>query len=108
MDGYKEQAYYDEHPQLLLVTPDANYVIELFAGYVASVQDDAWEIAFGNEKVLGEWISAATEKSKFESAVHPLSTDQIITLSTCSYEFDNARFVAVGTLGKQNSSARES
>lgn len=98
LEGYKEQAYYDEHPQLLLVTPDANYVVEIIAGYVANVQDDAWMTGFANDLEFEEWISAAIDKSKFESDVRPLPTDRILTLSTCSYEFNNARFVVLSML----------
>lgn len=98
LNGYKKQEYFDAYPQLLLVTPDSNFVIELFAGYVASVRDDAWQIQFSDEFAMEAWLGAAIEKSTFESGVMPLPTDRIITLSTCSYEFSNARFVVHGIL----------
>ena len=37
LDAYKSQEYYDAHPRILLLAPDRNYAIEIFAGYVASV-----------------------------------------------------------------------
>lgn len=40
--GYKEQAFYDRHPTGQLITPDEGYTVEFFAGYVASVENDAW------------------------------------------------------------------
>ena len=46
--GYKDQAYYEEHPTLMLMTPDENYTVALFAGYVASVDDPAWEVVFSD------------------------------------------------------------
>ena len=82
--GYKDQAYYDEHPTLMLMTPDENYTVALFAGYVASV-DEAWLIQ-------------AQERSTFDGGVTPTSNDRILTLSTCSYEFNNARYVVLGVL----------
>ena len=96
--GYKEQAYYDQHPRLVLVTPVSSYVIEIFAGYVTSAQDDAWKIEFNNETEFEQWISVAIEKSMFKSDISPVSTDRIITLSTCSYEFSDARFVVLGVM----------
>lgn len=30
--GYKEQAYYEEHPTMTLYTPDGDYTIELLSG----------------------------------------------------------------------------
>lgn len=41
---YKSQEYYDEHPTVLFLTPDANYEVKIFAGYVASVDADAWKL----------------------------------------------------------------
>lgn len=95
---YKKQEYYDTHPTAFLITPDANYQIEFFAGYVANVKDDAWKLVFESEEDYGNWTDAVMEKSWFESQVSPTETDRIITLSTCSYEFDNARFVIHGVL----------
>lgn len=60
--------------------------------------DKAWEIALGSDKEFGDWLEAAEERSCFESEVPFAVTDRIVTLSTCSYEFDNARFVLVGRI----------
>ena len=95
---YKKQEFYDAHPIVLLLTPEKNIRIEIFAGYVASVSDKAWEIALGSDKEFGDWLEAAEERSYFESEVTFAVTDRIVTLSTCSYEFDNARFVLVGRI----------
>ena len=32
---YKAQAYYDEHPEMYLVTPEGGYVVEVFSAFVA-------------------------------------------------------------------------
>lgn len=100
LDSYKKQKYFDEHPRLLLLTPEENYVIELFAGYVANVEEDAWNIAFADEIEFEHWLVSAISKSTFDSPVTPSPKDSVITLSTCSYEFNNARFVVLGVLQK--------
>lgn len=99
LTGYKKQDYYEAHPTLYLMTPEKNYEIKVFAGYVASVKDDAWQLNFDDsEESFQAWIGRAIEKSTFNSNITPAGTDRIITLSTCSYEFDNARYVLVGIL----------
>lgn len=97
LDGYKNQEFYHEHPEALLLTPNGNFKLKFFAGYVANVEADAWQLGFtlqGFEK----WLAASSERSCFESVVDPAVTDHIVTLSTCSYEFSNARFVLLGIL----------
>lgn len=45
-----------------------------------------------------DWLAKVRELSYFDSGIEPAATDRILTLSTCSYEFDNARFVLLGRL----------
>ncbi len=98
---YKKQAYYDEHPYCLLLTPNGNYKVEFFAGHVASVENDlvAWDLDFENEEEFAQWLDRAISKSTFQSTVEVSPTDKILTLSTCSYEFNNARYVLLGVIG---------
>lgn len=98
---YKNQSFYDEHPAFHLYTPNANYEIEVFAGYVADVQDSAWDISFDDDG-FSNWVDERIRKSAFHSEVKPSADDKIVTLSTCSYEFEDARFVLFGVL-HQNS-----
>ena len=95
---YKSQEYYDEHPQMLLLTPEKNYKIEIFAGYVSNIEDNAWNLKFSSDEEFEKWIEQTIKKSCFNSDIVPVRTDRIITMSTCSYEFDNARFVVLGVL----------
>ena len=90
---YKKQDYYDAHPEGLLITPEQTYRIEFFAGYVASVEDPAWKIGFESDEEYEDWLKDIKEHSVFTSSIIPAVTDKVVTLSTCSYEFDNARFV---------------
>lgn len=91
--NYKKQEYYDAHPELYLFTPDGNYTLELFSGYVADVWSDSWKIIQKTEKPLADWAKEACLRSCFQSGIAPEEGDRILTLSTCSYEFEDARFV---------------
>lgn len=96
--GYKKQAFFEEHPTFLILTPEQEYRVEIFAGYVASVDDPSWNISFSSQEEYQQWLNAACQRSAFTSGVTPSADDAVVTLSTCSYEFDNARFVLHGIL----------
>lgn len=96
--NYKEQSFYDEHSTFRVYTPQANYEVEIFAGYVADLQDNAWNTGFSNDDDFLKWIDERIQKSAFQSNIKPSAQNRIITLSTCSYEFDNARFVVFGVI----------
>lgn len=98
LDGYKRQSFYDAHRAMLLITPDATYDVQLFAAYVADPSEDAWEVSFANDGEIQTWIDAAIARSTFTSDVKPTPGDRLLTLSTCSYEFGDARFVVVGVM----------
>ena len=95
---YQTQAYYDAHPDMLLLTPTGNYVLELFSGYITDVHSDAWVRSFDTEAAYAQWLSDTAALSLFESSVVPTTHDRVITLSTCTSEFQNARFVLIGVL----------
>lgn len=95
---YAKQEYYNQHPVLYLNTPDANYRIELFTGYITDMNSDTYAISFTSTEDNQAWLDKIVAKSTFESAVAVKPGDKIITLSTCTYEYDDARFVVQGKL----------
>ena len=98
LGNYREQAYYDAHPSFLLLTPERRYVVEWFSGYVADTEESAWTLDFSGEESYLAWLEEVRGKSDFSCGVSPTAEDRVVTLSTCSYEFENARFVLHGIL----------
>jgi len=92
---YREQEFYDAHPTALLLTPNSRYKIHLFSGYITDNWSSAWYKEF-SETDYASWLSEIKLKSMFESGSAPKETDRIVTLSTCTYEFDDAKFVVHG------------
>lgn len=90
---YKSQSYYDEHPVLYLYSPEGNYKIELIAGFVSKPTGEVYNTALTYEQML-EFCSHST----FRSTITPCDVERYITLSTCSYEYENARYVVIGKL----------
>lgn len=50
------------------------------------------------------YLSELSQRSIYDTGVDVLPGDKILTLSTCSYEFDNARFVVVARLVRNGES----
>ncbi len=94
---YRRQSFYDSHPVILILTPDGNYKVEIFSGYIDKSTGDAWLLDL-NERNTEKWLNEVTEKSMFKTDVIPGKDDQIFTLSTCTYDYDHARLVIHGVL----------
>ena len=95
---YEDQAYYDTHPVIRLMTPRANYNLEIFAGYVTGLDADAWQMFFASDDEFLAWVETAREKSAFDSPVIPTVGDRVVTLSTCSSSANQTRFVLLGVI----------
>ena len=97
LTGYKEQSYYEKHPYMDLYTKQGNYRIDLLYGCVVGAGQ--WrEKAFmfkENKKAL---LSYAAFGTTFESNIKYKEGDKLVALSTCSYEFNDARYVVIGVL----------
>ena len=97
---YKNQKYYDKHPVLYYLTPEGNFKIELFAGMVTAANSEFYTPEFGDSEKFKSFLQKIKAESTFVSDVSVTETDQIVTLSTCSYEFGNARYVVFGKLNQ--------
>lgn len=95
--NYENQGYFDAHPTLYFATPSKNYRIELYCSGL--VTDDA-PIYQPNpsEAELTEFLSELKANTRFSSETTLLDTDRLITLSTCSYESNHARYLVIGKL----------
>ena len=97
LSNYRDPAYYAEHPVMYLYVPGKRYTLELIAGYTTDIYDIAYDLPASKE-TRDELLARAVERSSFRSGVSVDEEDKLVTLSTCSYAYDNARYVVIGRL----------
>lgn len=97
LERYKRQAYYEEHPVMYLLTPEADYALDLVAGYMTDVEDIVFTIP-ETEEDTDALLAHVLKKSAFKTKAEIPENVHLVTLSTCAYDFENARFVVVGVL----------
>ena len=95
--NYRDPAYYAEHPVMYLYVPGRRYMLELVAGYTTDIYDIVYDLPASKEN-RDELLARAVRKSSFVSGVTVDAEDRLVTLSTCSYDYDNARYVVIGRL----------
>ena len=98
INQYQEQSYYDQHPSIFLLTPNGNFEVHLFAGFLEDVNGNAWQRAFQNENEKIKWLEEARNASTFVSDTIPSKEDKIVTFSTCSNASEDVRYVLMGVL----------
>lgn len=103
LENYREQKYYDEHPNLYIITPDAIYRVEVFAGYVVEAKDiESLHQKMGSIEEKREFVADSVLRSTFKSNVHINDDDLFVSLFTCAYDYSDARYVVQGKLVKLN------
>ncbi len=98
--NYKDPAFYDTHPTALIVSETAWYRIQFFSGYVTNNEDNAWDLVRESDD-LPAWLADIQNKSCFTPLVRPPEDAKILTLSTCTYEFNSAKFVLHGFISEK-------
>lgn len=98
LSGYKDQSYYEAHPVLYLYTPAVDYQVELFAGQVLNGETGEFPLMFESEAQGQKWVRQLLHTSTFSGGKEPQAGDRMLALCTCSYEYQNARYVVYGVL----------
>lgn len=101
---YKQLSFYKEHP---LITFDSVYRLgtyKILGAYITNTNSEHDNgkvfkytefIDAENEKEFNEFIDEVKRRSIFDTPVDAEFGDELLTLSTCTYEFKEARFVVV-------------
>lgn len=101
LTDYDTPGYFDAHPFMLAVSGKEIYVIEVFAGYVTTSRDHCYDIAISDAEDMRQFVDTALRKSDFTSHVEiDCHADRLVTLSTCAYNFENARCIIIGRLNR--------
>lgn len=98
LSNWADQTYYEEHPEMWLLTPEQNYQIILFSGYLTKAVSNAYRIFRSDCPEFEEYLREARENSDFSADVDIDSGEKFVVLSTCEYNFENARYVLHGML----------
>ena len=94
--GYtKETDYYKDHKTFELITPDKKYHLQIISSYITPATSDAYKYSFNNQAEKQAFINYSIKNSKISTGITATTNDKIITLSTCAYDYDEARYVVV-------------
>lgn len=93
LSQYSSPGYYEQHPELLLVTPQGSYSLQVFAGCVVPGNSDVYQLSYKDDDDFEAYLEKVRSLSQFATQVEVGIQDQIVTLSTCAYDYDDARYV---------------
>lgn len=92
--SYTTESFFEAHRYGWLSTPETVYRIDFFACSIVRSDDRLYN---GNSPI-SEWIPHIYDRAVVSREMSYSDNDRFISLSTCSYEFENARTVLTGRL----------
>lgn len=95
---YRQQSYYDANPVMYLLTPEKNYKLELFAGILTGIESEVYTFNFDSEETKQVFIDSLVAQSTFVPGRIPTADEALLCLSTCAYDYENARYVVFAAL----------
>ncbi len=105
LEGYRSQDFYEAAPMMQLYTPEGDYRIELICGTEESGDEEFVAFNFGSDSDFLAYVDGFRQHSTFLSDVELKPGDRIVSLCTCTYTFENARYVLIGKLVPLTSAA---
>ena len=96
--AYQDQSHYDANPVMYLLTPEQDYKLELFAGILTGIESDVYTFNFDSVDTKQAFIDGLVTRSTFTAQRIPAAEERIVCLSTCAYDYENARYVVFAAL----------
>lgn len=95
---YRKQKYFDSHKEFIIQTEGQNYKAELFAVITIHANSKLFETQPKTESEKEEFLGEIQKINTIRTNLDVSPRDNILMLSTCTYEFENARLVLCGKL----------
>lgn len=100
------EGYYEDHKVMKLAAPGAEYEVAVFGAATIPSDSEMYRFEFSSDEEKAAYVEWIRENNEIPagggSEVSVSSSDKIVMLSTCTYEFKEARLVVWGKLSEKN------
>ena len=95
---YRDSNFLKKQPYINIFLKDRVLKYEIFSVYVTEADYDYRTKKFESDDDINSFLNRITCKNEHTTAVQPKVTDKILTLSTCAFDFDDARLAVHAVL----------
>ena len=78
--------------------PEGTLRVRLFAGVTVSGASDTLRLSFADDDEFLRYIGDLQGRSTFRSPIEVTASDRVLALVTCTYSFENARYLLFGIM----------
>ena len=110
--NYKSIDYFKKHPTIQFDTLFEKHLWKVYAviltnGSIESDNGYFFDFTFNNcsDACFEEYIAELDKRKLYDTGVDLLPTDTLLTLCTCTYEFEDARLIVIARMVREGESA---
>lgn len=99
MHLYEDEEFCKEHPDFYIYTPDGSVrTYTVFSAGVVNAVSDNYDIEFASDEEFEQYIQTCRDSSNYQVDVDVNAQSQIVSLSTCTGDQRDERFLLQGVL----------
>ncbi len=98
LKSYTSYDYAKENPRFELITPKEKYHLEVIAFLNIPADSSAYQIVTGGRDAKEQYISLINSLASYQTGVSYGPDDHLVMMSTCAYEYEDARYAVIGKL----------
>lgn len=95
---YRDKEYYNKHKKMMLITPKEKYDLIIFGVVTIPADSDMYKLDFYSDQEKQNYLDWIIKNNETDMGVKASAKDKIVMMSTCTYEYDDARLVVYGKL----------
>ena len=98
---YNDKSYWRKHPSVYILTEAGVTRYDIYAAYEISTDGETFTISFANDEAKQEYIDFTLKNSIINTGIVPNVNDQLLTLSTCSGNGYETRWIVQAVKARQ-------
>jgi len=98
LQKFREKAFFDAHRTGMLYTPEGTFQLDISAVVAADALSDFYSYIFESPAKRQEHLDMIQARALLRRDAGITADDRILTLSTCSYEYANARTLVIAKI----------
>lgn len=93
LNKFKDKSFLNQNQIININLNNENTTWKIFSIVIADTKFDYTKVFFINDKDFNDFVSTLKDKSLYSTGLQVTNEDEILTLSTCDYDFKDARLI---------------
>ena len=94
---YEDKSFWEANPYFYIYTPDGREIVyHIYSAGVVKDTSDTYLTEFASDEEYQEFLNMTRDVAAYDTGIMPDVGDQIVTLSTCTKDSNEDRFVVRG------------